>query len=80
MKLTFVPHAKDRLRERGITIVEVYRTLDAPDLEYPGNKDRTVAEKVFPGRKLAVKVVYNLGAGDERLIVSVMRGRPTPRR
>jgi hypothetical protein len=36
-----------------------------------------VAERVLPGRRLAVKVVYNLGAEDERIVVTVELGRPT---
>jgi hypothetical protein len=39
-----------------------------------------VAERVLPGRRLAVKVVYNLGAEDERIVVTVELGRPTPHR
>jgi hypothetical protein len=33
----------------------------------------------LPGRRLAVKVVYNLGAEDERIVVTVELGRPTRR-
>jgi len=38
-----------------------------------------VAERILPGRRLAVKVVYNLGAEDERIVVTVELGRPTRR-
>jgi len=35
-----------------------------------------VAEHTFAGRRLAVKVVYNLGLEDERIVVTVELGRP----
>jgi len=51
----------------------------ASALEYLGNFGRTVAERILPGRRLAMKVVYNLStrAGDERVVVTVELGRPT---
>ena len=79
MKITYLPHAKQRMVERGIPEEEVQAVLEDPALEYHGNFGRTVAERVLPGRRLATKVVYNLGAraGDERIVVTVERGRPT---
>jgi hypothetical protein len=77
MKITYLPHARRRMEERGISEEEVRATLEYPDVEYPGNLGRTVAERVPPGRSLAVKVVYNLGLEDERIVVTVERGRPT---
>ena len=66
--------------ERGIAQWEVAAVLEAPGIEYPGHfLERTVAERVLPGRRLAVKVVYNLGAEDERIVVIVELGRPTRR-
>ena len=75
MKITFLPHAEERMRERGISAADVYRTLENPDLEYPGRLGRIVAEHTFAGRRLAVKVVYNLGLEDERIVVTVELGR-----
>ena len=77
MRITYVPHARRRMEERGISEEEVETVLEAPALEYLGNLGRTVAERVLPGRRLAVKVVYNLGAEDERVVVTVELGRPT---
>ena len=51
------------MEERGISEEEVETVLEAPALEYLGNLGRTVAELILPGRRLAVKVVCNLGAG-----------------
>jgi hypothetical protein len=65
------------MEERHISEEEARATLEDPDLEYPGNLGRTVAERVFPGRRLATKVVYNLGPDDERIVITIERGRPT---
>jgi hypothetical protein len=62
--------------ERDISEDEARATLEEPDAEYPGNLGRTVAERTFPGRRLATKVVYNRGTEDERVMVTVERGRP----
>ncbi len=61
---------------RGISVEEALAALGQPDVEYPGDHGRTVAERVLPGRRLATKVVYNLGAEQERIVVTVERGRP----
>jgi uncharacterized protein YuzE len=76
MRLTFTPHAERRMRERGITVAEVYRTLEEPDRDYRGRLARRIAERTPPGRRLATKVVYNIGAEGERIVVTVERGRP----
>ena len=59
MRITYLPHARRRMEERGISEEEVDTLLEAPALEYLGNLGRTVAERILPGRRLAVKVVYN---------------------
>lgn len=51
--------------ERAITEDEVRATLEEPDIEYPGNAGRTVAERTTSGWSLATKVVYNLGGERE---------------
>jgi hypothetical protein len=79
MKITYLPHAQRRMEVRGIARWEVTAVLEAPDVEYHGHVwERMVAERVLPGRRLAVKVVYNQGAEDERIVVTVALGRPTP--
>jgi hypothetical protein len=77
MRITYLPHARRRMEERGISEEEVETVLEAPALEYLGNLGRTVAERILPGRRLAVKVVCNLSAGDERVVVTAELGRPT---
>ena len=64
------------MAERGISQSAARETLENPDREYPGDWGRTVAERTPPGRRLAVKVVYNRGLENERIVVSVMRGGP----
>lgn len=64
------------MAERGISQSAARETLENLDREYPGDWGRTVAERTPTGRRLAVKVVYNRGLENERIVVSVMRGRP----
>lgn len=80
MKITYLPHALQRMDEREISEETVRAVLEDPDLEYPGKLGRTVAERVFEGRHLAHKVVYNQAPEDERIVVTVERGRSTRRR
>ncbi|MBA2714857.1 MAG: DUF4258 domain-containing protein [Rubrobacteraceae bacterium] len=76
MNVTFLPHALEQMEEREISASRVHTTMQNPDHEYPGDWGRTVAEKRFGMERSAIKVVYNRGPRDERIIVSVMRGRP----
>jgi Domain of unknown function (DUF4258) len=76
VRITYLPHARRRMGERDISEDEARATLEEPDAEYPGNLGRTVAERTFPSKRLATKVVYNRGAEDERVVVTVERGRP----
>lgn len=65
------------MEERGISEEEAEETLRHPDLEFSGKVGRIVAERVPPGRRLALRVVYNHGLEDERIVVTVELGRPT---
>ena len=76
LKIVFLPHALRRMEERRISEEEARTTLEEPDLEYSDNLGRTVAERVFPNNRLATRVVYNLGVEDERVVITVERGRP----
>ncbi len=83
MKITYLPHARQRMEEREISEEEVRSILESPDLEYPGGFGRTVAERTPSegGRfsSLAVRVIYNRGLAelDERIVVTVEIGRPS---
>lgn len=68
------------MEERDISEEEVRDILARPDLEYPGKLGRTVAER-SPSKggrfsSLAVRVIYNFGLRDERIVVTVELGRP----
>ena len=82
MKITFLPHALARMEERGVSEEEARQILENPDLEYPGRLGRTVAERspVEGGRSLAVRVIYNRGLEEERIVDTVELGRPTTTR
>ncbi len=80
MQVIILPHAEGQMQERGISEEQVRATLSEPDAEYPVERGRIRAERRFPGKRLAVKVVYNFSSGtSERIVISVMRGRPTRR-
>lgn len=76
MNITYLPHAEEQMRKREIPESEARAALERPDREYPGNLGRTIAERTPEGRRLAVKVVYNVDSEDTRIVVTVMRGRP----
>ncbi len=80
MRITYLPHARRRMGERDISEDEARATLEEPDAEYAGNLGRTVAERTFPGRRLATKVVYNRGTEDDRSRGGNRRARQTERR
>ena len=60
------------MRERNISEDQVRRTLERPETDRSGDFGRTVAERRFGGRRV-IKVVYNRGLRDERLVVTVRR-------
>ncbi len=68
MRITYLPHARERMERRSISEEDVRAALESPDFEYPGRLGRTVAE-LSPGAwgrfdALALRVIYNLGAAD----------------
>jgi hypothetical protein len=70
---TILPHAAKRMAERGITPGEVFRALAEPDEEGEANMGRRYAQRTIGPR--LIRVVYNPGAGDERIVVTVMLRR-----
>lgn len=77
MKITFLPHAVEQMRVRGISEERAKATLESPDREYASHRGQQVAEADRPGGRIAVKVVYTESLGGERVIVTVMYGRPS---
>lgn len=41
MRIVFVPHARERMEQRGITEDDVRACLEAPDITVPAQKTRT---------------------------------------
>lgn len=72
MKITFLPHARDRMEQYGISEDEVRAVLDGPDEEGAANFGRLYAQKQFGHR--SIRVIYNRGA-DEAVVISVMLRR-----
>jgi Domain of unknown function (DUF4258) len=71
-RVTFLPHARERMEQYGITEEEVRSVLKEPSEEGAANFGRSYAQKLFSGR--LVRVIYNVGM-DEAVVVSVMLRR-----
>lgn len=77
MKVSFVPHAIDRMLFWHVSEERVKRALLAPDQVRPGDRpERMVAQSKFSGEALPVHVVYTSPQRDEYVVVTVYRGRP----
>jgi hypothetical protein len=72
MRFTFLPHALEQMRARGISEEEARLVLEDPDDEGAANLGRLYAQKVIGHRR--IRVVYNRGA-DEIVAVSIMLRR-----
>lgn len=79
MAICFVPHARERLRQRKISEQEAIETILHPDTEYPDKdiKGRIVAVKTLHGRKL--KMVYVKRDGDIIVITVIVLGLVRPK-
>ncbi len=71
-RVTFLPHARERMEQYGITEEKVRSVLKEPSEEGAANFGRSYAQKLFSGR--LVRVIYNVGM-DEAVVVSVMLRR-----
>jgi hypothetical protein len=73
-RVTFLPHAHERMEQYGITEEEVRSVLKEPNEEGAANFGRSYyAQKLLFGR--LVRVIYNVGMDDEAVVVSVMLRR-----
>lgn len=69
----YVPHARDRLRERGITEPEVEAVVRNPDTTYPGKTaGREQRQAEINGRRIAV-IVAQAEDGDDWVISAWVR-------
>jgi hypothetical protein len=71
-RVTFLPHARERMEQYGITEAEVRSVLEVPSEEGAANLGRSYAQTLLSGR--LVRVIYNVGM-DEAVVVSVMLRR-----
>jgi hypothetical protein len=72
MRITFLPHALEHMRARGISEEEARLVLEDPDREGEANFGRLYARKEIGHRR--IRVVYNRGP-DETVAVSAMLRR-----
>jgi hypothetical protein len=71
--IRYVPHARDRLRERGITEAEVEVAVTNPDVTRPGSKPgREQRQAEVNGRRIAV-IVAHADGGDDWVISAWIR-------
>lgn len=72
MRITFNPHARERMEQFGISESEVRLIVGQPEEEGDANLGRRYAQKQIGQRR--IRVVYNRGA-DEAVVVTVMLRR-----
>jgi hypothetical protein len=72
MKVTLLPHARERMERFSISPADVLRVFEDPDEEGEAKRGRLYAQKRIGHR--TVRVIYNRGA-DEAIVVSVMLRR-----
>ena len=71
-RVTFLPHARERIEQYGITEEKVRSVLQEPSEEGAANLDRSYVPEA-PSSRL-VRVIYNVGM-DEAVVVFVMLRR-----
>ncbi len=72
MRVTFLPHALEKMTEREISETEVRLVVGQPEEEGEANLGRRYAQKQIGQRR--IRVVYNRGV-DEAVVVTVMLRR-----
>lgn len=72
MRITLLPHARERMELYGITVAEIYQAVSQPDEEGEANLGRLYSQKQIGQRR--IRVIYNRGA-DEAVVVTVMLRR-----
>jgi hypothetical protein len=71
-RVTFLPHARERMEQYGITEEEVQSVLEEPGEKGTANLGRSYAQTLLSRR--LVRVIYNVGM-DEAVVVSVILRR-----
>jgi hypothetical protein len=76
-KISFTPHAVDRMSFWQVSEERVRRALLAPDRVRQGTRpERKVAQSRLANEALPVHVVYTAELEDEYVVITVYRGRP----
>lgn len=70
MKIKFIEHALERIKERGITKDEVIDAISEPDYVGKGYGGREVAQKLTDGKLL--RVIYEKH-GDEIIVITAYK-------
>ncbi|WP_457550515.1 DUF4258 domain-containing protein [Archaeoglobus sp.] len=70
MKIKFIEHALERMKERGITKEEVIKAISEPDYVGKGYGEREVAQKLIDGKLL--RVIYERH-GDEIIVITAYK-------
>ena len=72
MKVAFLPHARERMEQYGVSEDEVRNVLEEADEEGEANFGRLYSQKQIGHHR--IRVIYNQGA-DESVVISVMLRR-----
>ncbi len=72
MRIIFLPHARERMEQYGVSEDEVRSVLEEADEEGAANFGRVYSQKQVEHRR--IRVIYNQGA-DEAVVISVMLRR-----
>lgn len=57
MPPTYSRHARERMRQRGISDQEVEHVIQNPELSYPTREGNTILEGTYQGRRIKVIIV-----------------------
>lgn len=72
MKIILTEHARERIKERNITVRMIKSVLLDPDVTKPSFDNREVAIKVVAGQ--TIEIVYNKEKGGKYVIITVYYG------
>jgi len=76
-RVWFTKHAlRDAMPKRGISVSDVFRTLDAPDYEFPGNQPNTVESY---GRTADGRAFYVVTGRSRSLVITAIPLKEEPK-
>ena len=77
MRIIYTRHARQRMRQRGVTELQVEETLAEPDEIEPGDNGGDIAIRRYDGRE--VRVVFGKPEEDTYLVYTVIKPRTQKR-